>query len=272
MLTRSLSHRHWLLGSLLAVFMSLGMAPPALAVFGVGDVVYDPSNFLENLLTEINTFQTTVNQGRQIANEVQMLANQVTQITNQSTQIAHQVKNLTTLDGSILDRLGSTITAMVGVLHTAEGLTYTLGDMQGQFETLYPQFGQAARPLRDLGPQITRWNQQVRDAMQDAMRAQSVAEHLTADQATLEQAMTASQAAEGNLQVSQAANQLSGLMTTQLMRLEQVTAATGRVLASDLGKQAAEADAARARAQYLLHGLGTTSTAPLAELPAFQRR
>ena len=66
------------------------------AVLGVGDIVFDPTNYIENLMQAYNTAE-------QIAQEAQQIAHQVTQITNQVRQIENQVHDLAHLDYSSLD-------------------------------------------------------------------------------------------------------------------------------------------------------------------------
>jgi P-type conjugative transfer protein TrbJ len=84
------------------------------------------------------------------------------------------------------------------------------------------------------------------------MAAQSIVEHLSRDRSNLSAAVSWSQAAAGNLQVLQAGNQIQALVATQLMRLQQLSAASQRAQAAELAQQAAARDASRANADRLM--------------------
>ena len=57
---------------------AIALAPmqPAYALFGVGDVVIDPTNLAQNILTAARTLEMINNQITQLQNEAQMLINQ----------------------------------------------------------------------------------------------------------------------------------------------------------------------------------------------------
>jgi P-type conjugative transfer protein TrbJ len=237
------------------------MPRTGLAILGVGDVVIDPTNLVQNTLTALRTLQTTLNQATQIANELTMithqvkqLANEATMLTNQGTQIANQVKELTSLPTSILGDLMGSLQQYTDTLKNADGLTYQLSDLTTQFNRLYPTFGRPAVSSSTLVAQTAQWTQQVRSALQGAMQVQSVIEKLTAQRTQVGTALTASQAAVGNLQVSQASNQLLGVLAEQLASLQQIIAASGRAETSLMATEAASDDAARANAEHFMRG------------------
>tara|TARA_R110002051_G_scaffold61116_2_gene111883 strand:- start:723 stop:1100 length:378 start_codon:yes stop_codon:yes gene_type:complete len=62
---------------LLGSVSSLGLvASPAHALLGVGDVVIDPTNLVQNILTATHTLEQINNQIQQLQHEAQMLVNQ----------------------------------------------------------------------------------------------------------------------------------------------------------------------------------------------------
>ncbi len=56
-----------------ACVLAFGIAQPAHALFGVGDIVLDPTNLVQNTLTAVRTLEQINNQIRQLQNEAQML-------------------------------------------------------------------------------------------------------------------------------------------------------------------------------------------------------
>ena len=70
---------------------SVGVVQSARAIFGVGDIVLDPSNLIQNIMTAARALEQINNQIRSLQNEAQMLMN--------------EAKNLTSLDFSALNEL-----------------------------------------------------------------------------------------------------------------------------------------------------------------------
>ena len=63
-------------------------------MFGVGDIVLDPTNLVQNTLTAVRTLEQINNQIRQLQNEAQMLIN--------------QARNLASLPSSVVGRCART--------------------------------------------------------------------------------------------------------------------------------------------------------------------
>ena len=69
--------RRRMIALLLGSVSSLSLAPlPANALLGVGDVVIDPTNLVQNILTATHTLEQINNQIQQLQHEAQMLVNQ----------------------------------------------------------------------------------------------------------------------------------------------------------------------------------------------------
>jgi P-type conjugative transfer protein TrbJ len=242
---------------------------PGASLFGVGDAVFDPTNFAQNVLQVTYAIEETLNQTTQIANEVQMLTNQARQLANEAQMLTNQAKDLTRLPHSVLGPVLESLQQYAALLQGAQGLTYDLRQLQAQYDALYPTFaGQGVRSQDLAQVHAPKWTQQVRTAVQQAMQAQSVITRLVQTERQVETALSSSQAAEGNLQVIQAGNQILSVVATQLAGLEQLLAATGRAQASGLAQDAAADDAARENATQRMGGFSTwTHTTGTATLP-----
>ena len=251
-------------GVLLLLVASLVVGPRrGQAVLGVGDVVIDPTNLVQNTLTALRTLQTTVNQATQIANEVRM-------ITNQVQQLANEARNLAALPTSLLGDLQGQLRGYTATLSQAQGLSFHLGSIAPQFEHLYATFGQPARTSAGLLQQASQWTQQLRQASTAAMQVQSVWERLSGQQTQLQTALTASDTASGNLQVSQATNHLLGILAEQQASLQQILAASSRAEAALIATQAAQDDAARANAEHFMEGFTTMTPVQGIGIPPFR--
>jgi type IV secretion system protein TrbJ len=226
--------------------LALG-ARPAYAIFGVGDVVLDPTNLIQNTLTAANMI-------RQVAQQAQQLTNEATQIANQMQQIQQGATNLARLPLAMSQELADLLGQYQQILGQAQGIAYQYGAVQGQFERLYGAL-QRGQP-RDMVVYAQQLVAQLRQASGAAMQSQAVVERLAAGRASLRRALAASEAATGNLQVQQAGNQLAGMLATQQAQLIELIAATGRAETSLLAAQATLDEASRTNSAHAMQGWG----------------
>ena len=95
---------------------AIALAPmqPAYALFGVGDVVIDPTNLAQNILTAARTLE--------------MINNQITQLQNEAQMLINQGRNLANLPHSSLARLRSIMQQTEDLLGEAQ----RVGDAEGE--------------------------------------------------------------------------------------------------------------------------------------------
>ena len=212
------------LGVVLALTATGALLPaPASAQW----VVYDPSNFSQNVLTAARTLQ-------QINNQIQSLQNEATMILNQGQSLVNQGKNLASLATSPLATLQQDIARTNALIAQAQGLTTQVGQLDQQFRQQYPS-GVGANTSLDqtVATARTRWNNSL-EALNTTLQMQAqVNASITGDQATLGQVVGSSQGAVGILQATQATNQLLALMAKQTMQSQQLALAQGRATAAE---------------------------------------
>lgn len=214
-------------------------ASAAWAVFGVGDVVIDPTNLIQTTLSALNTAKAVAQQAIQLTNEA-------TQIQNQMRGLANQARDLTASPLQLSTELQGILAQYQGVLRTAEGLSYDYSAIRQQADTLLTTA--ASSGTAGSGHML----EQLRTAIGHAMQAQAVVQTLSSQQAALQRALSASQAASGNLAVQQAATQLHGVLATQQATMIELLAAPGREHSSALAAQAvADAQAKKHAADAL---------------------
>src|SRR3990167_681746 len=108
-----------------AAALTLGAMQPAHALFGVGDIVLDPVNLVQNTMTAARTLEQINNQIRQLQNEAQMLIN--------------QARNLASLPFNVVNRLRSTLDTTRQLIAQAQGLAYQVSHLNTEFARLYPE-------------------------------------------------------------------------------------------------------------------------------------
>ncbi|BAM05427.1 hypothetical protein [Phycisphaera mikurensis] len=91
----------------LAAALSLAPAPKAAAIFGVGDIVYDPAAFAQMA-------ESIVNQVYEIAQKAEDLTTQYAQMQNQAQQIQLQIRSLQDLDFSSWQAASNSLQSLRG--------------------------------------------------------------------------------------------------------------------------------------------------------------
>ncbi len=224
------------LASTLAVALPTG---PAQAQW----VVYDPSNFSQNILTAARTLQ-------QINNQIQSLQNEATMILNQAQSLANQGRNLTSLATSPLSMLQQDIQRTQQLISQAQGLTTQVSQLDQQFRQQYPSsYGAGTSADQMVADARTRWNNSLA-ALQTTLTMQGhVNASITADQQTLSTVVGSSQGAVGILQATQATNQLLALIAKQTMQSQQLRIAQDRAVALEQSRMLEADEQGRATRQ-----------------------
>ena len=212
------------------------LAPPAAAQVAV----YDPANHAQNILQAVRALQELEGQVQQLAHEIEMLEN--------------MARNLETLPVSVAESIiGQRIARIEELLHRAEGIGYSVDEIERGYETAYPEDYGAATPNAVLVEDArARWRQS-RDAFRETLTVSAAAlEDNQTDADAVRNLVTQSQEAVGALQAAQAGNELSAMTNQQLMQIEAMLAAQHRAEALEEARKLAEATRARARLRSFL--------------------
>lgn len=209
-------------------------------------IVFDPSNFSQNILTAARTLEQINNQIRQLQNEAQMLTN--------------QARNLTSLDFSALSELRSALAATNQLIQQGQGLAFNVAQMETEFRRLYPESYTAAISGTQMAADArTRWTQSL-EALRTATKVQSQAvQNFTSDERTLTDLVNRSQSATGALQAMQATNQLLALQSRQAIQAQQLQITQDRAAALEQARQVAVQERAR-EVRRRFQGEGTPYT------------
>ncbi len=110
---------------------AIALAPmqPGYSGFGVGDVVIDPTNLAQNILTAARTLE--------------MINNQITQLQNEAQMLINQGRNLANLPHSSLARLRSIMQQTEDLLGEAQRVGYVVSEIE---RVLSEEYGDAAAP------------------------------------------------------------------------------------------------------------------------------
>lgn len=215
-----------------AIIAALGarVGPPAHAQA----IVFDPSNYSQNILTAARALEQINNQLRGLENQARLLIN--------------STKNVTGLPASVAGQLKAHIDEINRLMAQAQGLSFEVEKTISQFETTYPRQYTAAVSSDRMTQDAAARRTNSYEALKRALLAQSkIMEAIGRDSATLQSLMTASSGAVGALQAQQSGNELAGLQVKQALQLQTLLAAQARTDALKSAGEQASAEAARER-------------------------
>lgn len=219
------------------------LTAPAYAQFGFGGIVYDPTNYAQNVLTAARTLQQVNQQITQLQNEAQMLIN--------------QARNLASLPYSSIQQLQQSVQRTQQLLNQAQNIAFDVQKIDQAFQTQYGAASLSATDQQLVAGARERWQNTV-GGLQDAMRVQAgVVGNIDGQRTEMSALVGQSQNAAGALQATQAGNQLLALQAQQLADLTALLAANGRAEALSAAEQAAAAEQGREqRRRFLTPGTG----------------
>lgn len=214
------------------------LATPAHAI-----IVFDPSNYVQNMLTA--------------ARSLQQITNQITSLQNQAQMLVNQARNLASLPFSSLQQLQQSVQRTQQLLSQAQNIAYDVQQIDRMFQQKYGNVSMSATDQQLVADARSRWQTTV-GGLQDAMHVQAgVVGNIDTNSTQMSALIGQSQGATGALQATQAGNQLLALQAQQLADLTAVVAANGRAQALQSAEQAAAAaQGQEQRRRFLTPGAG----------------
>src|SRR5580658_2370975 len=178
-------------------------------------IVFDPTNFSQNVLTA--------------ARELQQVNNEIQSLENQATMLINQARNLASQPYSALAQLEQSISQTQQLLAQAQRIAYSVTTIDQAFTHSYPMaYSSSTSSQQLLAGAQTRWQNSLA-GFQDAMRVQAgVVQNLDSTRTQIDALVSSSQSATGALQAAQSGNQLVAIQTTQLADLTALMASIAR--------------------------------------------
>ena len=206
--------RRRIIAALLLAAAPMTIAPPAHAIFGIGDIVIDPSNLAQNILTAANTLEQINNQVKQLQNEADMLINQATNLVRTGYNPQAEINRLLNEISVLMDR--------------ARSISYVVSETDRLFQENFPEDYSAWSRTQMATAAEMQWVS-ARSAFNDTLLVQSqIVQTLKEDTSSLDVMLAETAIAEGNLSVSQTGNQIAALGVKQTMQMQEMMAAQYR--------------------------------------------
>jgi type IV secretion system protein TrbJ len=179
--------------------MTVTVLVPVSAYAQFGGIVYDPSNYSQNILTAARTLE--------------QINNQIKSLQNEATSLINQAKNLATLPLSVLAPLQAQIKQTQQLLAQAQRMAYDVQQIETQFAAQYKNIDLTAPQQALVTGAENRWKTSV-GAFEDALKVQAgVVANIGGARTSVNALVTASQSSSGALQAAQAGNQLLALQS-----------------------------------------------------------
>jgi P-type conjugative transfer protein TrbJ len=239
--------RHLFAAGAAALSMTATALVPAPAYAQFGGIVYDPSNYAQNVLTAARTLE--------------QINNQIRQLQNQATSLINEARNLASLPTSILDPLQQQIRQTQQLLAQAQRISFDVQQIEREFTRQYSAQSLTGSQREMVQGAEERWKNSVA-AFEDALKVQAGAvSNIEGARSAVQTIVTASQSATGALQAAQAGNQLLALQSQQFADLTATVASLGRAQSLDAANAAtAKAQAREQLRRFLAPGRGYVPT------------
>jgi P-type conjugative transfer protein TrbJ len=216
---------------------------PIIATSARALIVFDPSNYAQNVLTA--------------ARSLQQITNQITALQNQAQMLINQARNLVNLPFSALQQIQQSVQKTQQLLQQAQNIAFDVQKIDQMFSQKYGNISMSATDQQLVTDARSRWQNTV-GGLQDAMRVQAgVVANIDTNRTQMSALVGQSQGATGALQATQAGNQILALLAQQLADLTAVGAANGRAQALTEAERTAAAEQGREqRRRFLTPGSG----------------
>jgi type IV secretion system protein TrbJ len=227
---------------LFALVVSLGVSTPALALFGVGDVVFDPSNEANTYLSSLEDVAQTLKQVEQYGTQLQQYENELKNtvapaayVWDQANSTMNQLRGATDTLSYYKQQAGS----VNGYLSKFQDVNYYRGSPCFSSDGCSPAERAAIQQSQMLGSQAQK---RANDAMFQGLDQQQ--NNLQNDAAQLQLLQSQAGNADGQMKAIQAGNQLASNQANQLLQIRSLMMTQQNAIATKM-----QADADR-EAQY----------------------
>jgi P-type conjugative transfer protein TrbJ len=205
---------------------------PSHAIFGIGDIVFDPSTFSQAVISAMN--------------QIRQYAQQCQQYATQLKQLEAQMQNLRGLN-YMIDLAG--FQDMQRIINSSRGIAGDYAQMQSQYDQVYPEFSRfSAMSGKDYATKALQWNQETANTNRDAMDLISKSKDwFYSDTGDLRKLTVKANNVAGARDGLQAIAQIAALQSKQLVQLQQTMAASAKTEGAYMAQKAEQEAAARER-------------------------
>jgi P-type conjugative transfer protein TrbJ len=224
---------------------------PVAAVSGVGDIVYDPSNYAANIQAAVNS--------------VTQLENQYRQIENDFIHLANEAKNLAP-DMTTINGLRVSFQNLMAVNNHVRGLVNNYAQAQAAWDRTFPGYAKyngksALDSALEMQAALDEGNNSLSDSIM--INNQAISD-LATDQAQYEIILSSIDSADGELKAAQLGAKMAAMQEKQLLTLTNIAAKSSNAQMTYYGteyKRQMQAEQEK-NSMQALKSIGTQTTTP----------
>jgi P-type conjugative transfer protein TrbJ len=179
------------------VLFSFLITTPTHAIFGIGDIVFDPTNLVQNIAQVLQS---------------------IIQVKNQITQIQNMVQN-TTMTKAQWEQALPLLNQLGAALNQGQAMAYNLENLDAIFRQKFPGY----TPYQDWHTAYGTWTSTTLDTLNGALRSVHMqSTNFLDEQARIQALSTISESAVGRLAAIQAGNAIATEAAQQMVKLRQL--------------------------------------------------
>lgn len=183
-------------------------------------VVFDPVNFMENMMSAYRTLTSNLNEAQQIQNQIQ--------------QYRNMVQNTNSLTGGTWDQADNVLGRLSDSLAQGQGLAVTGGQYESQFRSRFPGYSST----ENYADSYKRWNETSRDSVFGALRAANIqAQGISNERQAMAALRNAASSTGGQKAALDAGNQIALANVNQLQQLRELMMAQIQAQGTHLAAQ-----------------------------------
>ena len=245
--------------SMLVIVAGLAVSTPTYAVFGVGDVVFDPTNITQTTITATENVAQTLKQ--------------IDEYKEQLLQYENQLQNTLAPAAYVWDQATGTMNKLRGSIDTLNYYKNKVGSLDsflGKYQDVgfyrnspcYSTRGCTAAERAELNANMTLFSEAQKRANEASLRGiDQQQDAMEADARQLERLQSGAQGAVGQMQAIQFANQLASAQGNQLLQIRGLLIAQQNAIATR-NQALADREAQEAAASEQLR-MGTFQKSPV---------
>jgi P-type conjugative transfer protein TrbJ len=226
--------------SIIILMGGLIFTTPAHAIFGVGDVVFDPTMF---------------------ASQLQQLQQETATVMNLAQQLKYVIKNTTGGGAGVVSSNSGLLTNLGDIIAQQEGLSYTVQGLTSQFQQYYP--GYAVSSLAGIQSPMATGQTTLNTLNGTLASVQAQSQNFKLEQASLSTLELKNQTAIGNLQAVQVSNELAMAQVQQIQMLRQL------VMAQTNSQNVVAAQQINSQQQQEMNAMAFVGATPSADITSF---
>lgn len=172
-----------------------------------GEIVFDPTNYIENTVTALKTAQSVIN-------EAQMVQNQLMQIKNEAINL----KNIP--DQTWRDATGD-LQNLANDVRQGQALAYSMDNLDQRYRQMYPTYDKY--DATNYSKQYEQWSGSTQDIIDGSLTSlHTSSKNMDSELGTIKVLQHQSQSTEGRLQALQVGTEVAAEQLNQMYELRQV--------------------------------------------------